>query len=52
MVFTVKVGETKLTSKYLVTVPKAVREALELKRGDIIEWHIEGDKVVVRKKSR
>mgnify|MGYP000288813315 CR=1 FL=1 len=50
MVFAMKVGETKLSSNYLVTVPKAIREALGLKKGDIIEWHIEGDKVVVRKK--
>jgi len=46
-----KVGESKVTSKYLVVLPKAIRLALNLKRGDYVEWHIEGDKVVVRKKT-
>jgi len=46
-----KVGESKVTSKYLVVLPKAVRLALGLEKGDYVEWHIEGDKVMVKKKT-
>jgi len=51
MVKVMKVGESKVTSKYLVVLPKAIRLALNLKRGDYVEWYIEGDKVIVRKKT-
>jgi len=51
MVKVLKVGESKVTSKYLVVLPKAVRIALNLKRGDYLEWYIEGEKVIVRKKT-
>ena len=51
MVNVVKVGESKVTSKYLVVLPKAIRLALNLKRGDYVEWYIEEGKVVVKKKS-
>ena len=50
MVKVLKVGESKVTSKYLVVLPKAVRIALNLKRGDYLEWYIEGEKVIVRKR--
>jgi len=50
MVRVMKIGESKVTSKYLVVLPKAVRLALNLKRGDYVEWYIEGEKIVVKKK--
>lgn len=36
-----------ITSKYQITIPKAVREILKLSVHDGIEWKIEADKVVV-----
>ncbi|HET9612153.1 MAG TPA: AbrB/MazE/SpoVT family DNA-binding domain-containing protein, partial [Acidimicrobiales bacterium] len=37
----------KLTSKGQVTVPKAVREALGLKEGDDVIFHVEGNRAVL-----
>lgn len=51
MVIAMKVGESKVTSKYLVVLPKSIRIALNLMKGDYIEWHIEGDRIIVRKKN-
>ena len=48
MVKAMKVGESKVTSKYLVTLPKAVRIALNLERGDYVEWYIEEGKVKIQ----
>jgi len=45
----VKIGESKLSKGYLTTVPKAVREALDLEVGSRLEWHIENQKVVLKK---
>lgn len=47
-----KVAETRINKKNMTTVPRAVREALELRVGDVIEWHIENERIVVRKKRR
>lgn len=45
-----KVAETRVTRGYITTVPKPVREALGLGEGSVIEWHIEGEKIVVKRK--
>ena len=37
----------KLTSKGQVTVPKAVRDALELEAGDMVVFRVEGDRAVL-----
>ena len=37
-----------LTSKGQLTVPKAIREMLKLKTGDRLDFHVEGDRVVLR----
>ena len=39
--------ESKITSKYQVTIPRAIREQLKLKVADSIEWHTEGGRVYV-----
>ena len=46
-----KIAESNVSHKYLVHLPKAVRVALNIKEGDVIEWHIEGEKIIVKKKS-
>jgi AbrB family looped-hinge helix DNA binding protein len=43
---------SKLTSKYQATVPKEVREFLNLASGDGLQWEIEDDHVVVKKLSK
>ena len=37
-----------LTAKGQVTIPMAVREALGLKRGDLVSWELEGESVRLR----
>ena len=39
----------KITSKGQVTVPKAVRQKLQLQAGDTLAYEIEGDSVRIRK---
>ena len=39
--------ESKITSKYQVTIPKAIREQLKLRVADSIEWQVEGGRVYV-----
>lgn len=45
-----KVAETKVYAGNKTAIPKAVLEALGLKIGDYIEWHVEEEKIVVRKR--
>jgi len=41
---------SKLTSKYQTTVPAAVREALDLEKGDVLAFEVsDGGAVTVRK---
>jgi AbrB family looped-hinge helix DNA binding protein len=39
----------RVTSKGQVTVPKSVREALDLEEGDSLVFHVEGKRAVVSK---
>lgn len=40
---------TSLTSRFQATVPKEVRELLELTEKDKIVWVLEGNKIIIRK---
>ena len=47
-----KIAESRVSKRYLISVPRAVRTALNISVGDVIEWHIEDGKIVVKKKSQ
>jgi len=39
---------SRISRKFLVSIPAKVRKALGLEVGDILMWDVEGDKVVIR----
>ncbi|MCR6624472.1 MAG: AbrB/MazE/SpoVT family DNA-binding domain-containing protein [archaeon YNP-LCB-024-027] len=39
---------SRVSRKFLTSIPAKVRKALGLEVGDILMWDVEGDKVVVR----
>ncbi len=41
--------DTKISEKNLTTVPKPVRNFLDVGAGDRVEWHVEDGKIVVKK---
>ncbi|MFB6304118.1 MAG: AbrB/MazE/SpoVT family DNA-binding domain-containing protein [Haloferacaceae archaeon] len=45
-----KLTDTKLSERNQTTVPKPVRNFLEVGPGDRVEWHVENGSVVVRKR--
>lgn len=46
-----KLGESKVSQRGSVVIPKSIREGFELKEGDYLEWWIErGGSVIVKKK--
>ncbi|MEE8358807.1 MAG: AbrB/MazE/SpoVT family DNA-binding domain-containing protein [Candidatus Hydrothermarchaeales archaeon] len=40
---------SKVTRRYQITIPKEMRRILEIKRGDVIAFFAENDKIVLRK---
>ncbi len=42
-------SNTKVSEKNLTTVPKPVRNFLDVGAGDRVEWHVENGDIVVRK---
>lgn len=47
-----QLADTKVSEKNLTTVPKPVRNFLDVGAGDRVEWHVEGGDVVVKKVER
>src|SRR2546425_1135643 len=45
-------SKSKVSKGYLTVVPKAIREASEVREGDILEWSLEGARIVVRPRRR
>ncbi|TLZ47341.1 MAG: AbrB/MazE/SpoVT family DNA-binding domain-containing protein [Methanobacteriota archaeon] len=41
-------SKTKISKGYLTVVPKEVRRASDVRVGDILEWSLEGESIVVR----
>ena len=45
-------SKSKVSKGYLTVVPKLIREASEVREGDILEWSLEGARIVVRPRRR
>ncbi|SDY18533.1 AbrB/MazE/SpoVT family DNA-binding domain-containing protein [Halobellus clavatus] len=41
--------DTKISSKNLTTVPKPVRNFLDVGAGDRVEWQVEDGRIIVKK---
>ncbi len=45
-------SKTKVSRGYLTVVPREIRKASGVQEGDILEWSLEGDRIVVRPRRR
>jgi len=45
-----KAEKTSITQKYQTTIPKSIRELLDVKVGGDVEWHVVRSMVVLHKK--
>ena len=45
-------SKSKVSKGYLTVVPKEVRKATRVREGDILEWSLEGEKIVIRPRRR
>jgi AbrB family looped-hinge helix DNA binding protein len=43
------VERVKVTRNYQVTIPASIRNRLGIHEGDILEFHIEDDKIIIKK---
>ncbi len=44
--------KSKITAKFQITIPKSVRELLKLNENELIEWKVEGGRVIVEAVSK
>jgi AbrB family looped-hinge helix DNA binding protein len=45
-------SRTKVSKGHLTIVPKEIRKPLRILEGDVLEWSIEDDKIVVRPRGK
>ncbi|MCU4926880.1 type II toxin-antitoxin system PrlF family antitoxin [Halobacteria archaeon AArc-dxtr1] len=43
--------DTKISEKNLTTVPKPVRNFLDVGAGDRVEWHVEDGRIIIEKQA-
>jgi len=41
--------KVKVTRNYQITIPASIRSKISLKEGDILEVHLNGEEIVIRK---
>lgn len=44
-----RLTDTKISEKNLTTIPKPVRNFLDVGAGDRVEWHVEDGQIMVKK---
>lgn len=45
-------GVTKVTRNYQITIPAEIRKALGIRVGELLEVHLEGDRIVLKRLER
>ncbi|MGC9068388.1 MAG: AbrB/MazE/SpoVT family DNA-binding domain-containing protein [Thermoprotei archaeon] len=45
-----KIASSKVMKKYVINLPKAVREALMIETGDYVDWFIDRDRIFIEKR--
>jgi bifunctional DNA-binding transcriptional regulator/antitoxin component of YhaV-PrlF toxin-antitoxin module len=48
----VTLSESRVSKGYLTVVPKGIRRAAEIGEGDVLEWEVDDERIVVRKRKR
>jgi AbrB family looped-hinge helix DNA binding protein len=48
----VAIGQSRLTAQGRITVPAVIRRKLGVGPGSVLEWHEDGEKIVVRRVGR
>ncbi|NJE10171.1 AbrB/MazE/SpoVT family DNA-binding domain-containing protein [Thermococcus sp. MAR1] len=43
---------TKVTRNYQITIPAEIRKALGIREGELLEVHLEGDRIVLKRLER
>jgi AbrB family looped-hinge helix DNA binding protein len=43
-----RLTDTKVSEKYLTTIPKPVRNFLDLAEGDTVEWHVVDGEIILK----
>ncbi len=43
---------TKVTRNYQITIPAEIRKALGIREGELLEVHIDGDRIVIKRLER
>jgi AbrB family looped-hinge helix DNA binding protein len=43
-----RLTDTKVSEKYLTTIPKPVRNFLDIDEGDRVEWHVADGEIILK----
>lgn len=46
----VKIAESTVSTGLQTHVPSAIATALNIKLGDVLEWHVEAEQILIKKK--
>lgn len=52
VILTMAIAHSKVTAQGQISVPASVRRTLAIGPGSVLEWHEDGDQVVVRRAGR
>lgn len=47
-----KIAESTVSGGLQTHIPSAIATALSIKLGDVLEWHVEADQILIKKKEK